>query len=341
MAKQTNPKVSVIMPVYNTAQFLKPALESILEQTFTDFELIAINDGSTDSSGNILDEYKMRDSRLIVVHQDNQGVVATANTALGLARGKYIARQDSDDASFNTRLEKQVAILDTQPEVVLVTGCFEVFDEDDEHLYREILPAEDEDIKRAMYLRNPIGHGSTLIRSASYADAGLYGDNGDTRGIAEDYELFSRLATKGKFMGVESATYKWRINTRGITYTQNQLMAQIMKGLIDNLWTREFPRIIGSRELRLRGRHYCLTYDKRGIAMKNTMLADNAQLAVKMVRRGKVLRGIRQLLAVMLASRSGAQAVFYKIYAIQRGMVGAIWRRTFGRQDNITKEFRL
>jgi glycosyltransferase involved in cell wall biosynthesis len=320
---QTHPKVSVLMPVYNAERYLKQAIDSILDQTFTDFELIAINDGSTDKSGQILDYYKDIDGRVIVVQRENRGLVATLNEAIQLAKGEYLARQDSDDISFSTRFEKQVEVLEANENVVLVSGGFEVFDEQDEYLYREVLPTDDEDIKRAMYLRNPIGHGSVMFRKAACIEAGMYGDKA---GPTEDFELWSRLAKLGKFSAVEGAAYHWRVNTQGITSNNNKLQAQLMKEHINNIWQKSFPKVMTSHILRQRGKYYYKTYTKRGVAMKENMLADNAQLAVKMVRRGHVVKGIQQMVAVALVGRSGLRAVYYRLHHIRKGSTSAFRR---------------
>lgn len=328
MAKtDKKPLVSVIMPVYNVEHYLRQAIDSVLNQTYTNLELIAVDDGSRDASGKILDEYKAKDNRLVVVHQENQGVVAAANYAVSIARGEYIARQDSDDISFLRRIELQVHALDTHPGVSLVAGCFEGIDEDDEFIYRDILPAEDEDIRRALYLRNPIGHGSTMFRRKTFLEAGEYGGNGDRRGVAEDYELFVRLAGRGQLLGLEPSLYRWRINMKGITQTQNKLMAEIMQNHIDTRWQSGCPRVIGARELRRKGRDYMRTYKKRGIGMKEVVLADNAQMAIKMLRYGHPLKGLQQLIAVALVGRSGIHAVLMRFEFIRRGTTAAIRRR--------------
>jgi glycosyltransferase involved in cell wall biosynthesis len=321
------PLVSVVMPVYNVERFLDQAIDSILRQDYPNLELIAIDDGSTDSSGRILDEYGSSDRRIRVVHQSNQGVVAAANKGIALAKGEYIARQDSDDISFRSRIGQQVALLEKHADLELVTGSFEGFDEDDEFIYREILPADDDDIKRALYLRNPIGHGSTMFRKRTLEEIGGYGANGDTRGLAEDYELFLRLAKRGRFQALEGAMYRWRINTKGLTSTHNKLMADITKEHINDIWAGGCPKVLGTRELRRRGNRYWHTYKKRGVAMKQVLLADNAQLGIRMIKHGFVLNGIRQLLAVLLVGRSGLHAVHMRFRYIRKGTAAAVRRK--------------
>jgi len=100
------PKISVVMSVYNGEEFLQESVESILNQTFTDFEFIIINDGSTDSTPKILEEYAARDKRIVLIQQENMGLTRSLNKGIKVARGKFIARHDADDISFINRLEK-------------------------------------------------------------------------------------------------------------------------------------------------------------------------------------------------------------------------------------------
>ncbi len=111
-------RVSVLLPVYNGAEFLADAVDSILNQTYRDFEIIAINDGSTDLTGEILDRY--RDPRIRVEHQENQGLARTLNRALAIAGGELVARQDQDDLSLPTQPASEVEYLDVHPECGLV-----------------------------------------------------------------------------------------------------------------------------------------------------------------------------------------------------------------------------
>lgn len=121
------PKVSVYMPVYNIKEeWLRASIESILNQTFTDFEFIIINDGSTNNAKDVILSYK--DSRIRYIEQENQGFIAASNKGLELAQGEYIAKMDSDDISLPSRLEKQVDYLNKNPDVGLVGVGFQLFD---------------------------------------------------------------------------------------------------------------------------------------------------------------------------------------------------------------------
>jgi glycosyltransferase involved in cell wall biosynthesis len=124
------PQISVVMPVYNGERFLEEAVESILNQTFRDFELIAINDGSTDRSGEMLDEYERRDTRVRILRQpSNQGLVAALNWGCQEAQGQYIVRMDADDISLPERLQKQVDFMNMNPEVGIAGTWIEYIDE--------------------------------------------------------------------------------------------------------------------------------------------------------------------------------------------------------------------
>jgi hypothetical protein len=301
-ANQQNPIVSVVMPVYNAEAYLIEALHSILGQSFANFELIAINDGSTDNSADILAGYSAKDHRLVVINQPNRGLVATLNYGIDTARGKYIARMDADDISFPDRFRRQVEIL--------------------EH---------DADIKRSMLLRNPIAHGSAMFRRDSAVQAGKYSDK---HGPTEEYDLWVRLSNLGEFMALDYAVYRWRVNRLGITSTKNKIQSDIMKGHINNLWASAPPTVLHAKSLRASGRDYYTHYDKHGITMKNIMLADNARIAVKLIRRGHLLKGLQQLLAVLIVGRSGVKAVWRRFGAIAHGTTQALRRYAkYGRQE--------
>jgi glycosyltransferase involved in cell wall biosynthesis len=122
------PRVTVLLPVHDAERFLAEAVESVLAQSFRDFELLAIDDGSRDASAEILGDFARRDRRVRVVHRPHQGLIATLNDGLALARGELIARMDADDVALPRRLELQLARLDREPSLVCIGGAFEVID---------------------------------------------------------------------------------------------------------------------------------------------------------------------------------------------------------------------
>jgi len=325
------PRISVIMPVYNTEAYLKEAVDSILGQTYTNFELIAINDGSKDGSAAILDHYARIDKRMHVIHQENAGLVKTLNRGLALAKGEFIARMDADDVSFPRRFELQLEAFDANPDAVLVAGGFEIIDEESEFLYREVIAANDRDIKRSMLLRNPIAHGSVMFRKSASDKVGGYSD---ACGPTEDFELWSRLSLLGTFIGLEQTIFRWRVNRKGITSNNNKLQIEIMKRHVAALWANNFPEVLSAKTLREDGRRYFKTYKKRGFDMRNIILSDNSQIAFQMMKRGRFFMGLHQLFAVATASRTGFKLALHRLRLTIRHTSQGIRRYAkFGRQE--------
>lgn len=195
------PQISVLMPVYNGAvhgkeRFLRLAIESILNQTFIDFEFVIINDGSHDHTQDILNEYAAKDHRIKLFRNDeNIRLMRTLNKGIGLCQAPLIARMDSDDISMVTRLQVQKEFLDNRPETVLCgTGMF-VIDEQNKIKMELYHPCNYNIVKDFLKKGCPFVHGSVMFRKAMVESVGGY--SVDDRFIhAEDYELWVRLAAK-------------------------------------------------------------------------------------------------------------------------------------------------
>jgi glycosyltransferase involved in cell wall biosynthesis len=190
-----NPKVTVLMPVFNREGMVDEAIRSVVEQDFADFELLVVDDGSTDRTPEVLAAWAARDPRVVVVTSPtNQGVGAALNLGLAHARGKYVARHDSDDLML-PRLAEQAAVLDARPEVVLVSCAFDITDLAGKHLgvWRNDEPHE----VTAFLLNfaNVIGGAQVMFRLAEVLEEGGY----PLRSTAcEDYDLWVRLLRRGR-----------------------------------------------------------------------------------------------------------------------------------------------
>jgi len=157
------PHVTVLMPVYNAARFLRPAIDSIFAQTFTDFELLIIDDGSIDETDVIIRSYA--DERIrIITHEENKGIIASLNEGIAESKGDYIARHDGDDISRADRLALQVAFLDANPAVHAVASSYSLIDEQGAILRVCTVPTDSDDIKRRLQNGNIFAHGSILFR---------------------------------------------------------------------------------------------------------------------------------------------------------------------------------
>jgi glycosyl transferase family 2 len=188
---QLTPDVSVVFSVRNGGADLPKAVESILSQTFTNFELIAINNGSTDGTRSYLDG--IADPRVRVFHQADAGLAAALNRGISLARGRYIARQDHDDLADPSRIAKQVAFLDANPEYALVGTWAEIWIGDRPDGRYHDHPTEDEILRFDLLFNNPFVHSSVMMRKSALDQVGVYTTD-PARQPPEDYELWSRIA---------------------------------------------------------------------------------------------------------------------------------------------------
>jgi glycosyltransferase involved in cell wall biosynthesis len=211
-----SPKVSVLLPVYNAGPFLRQAIDSILNQSFADFELIIIDDGSTDNSGETIATYT--DQRIKAFHQENQGLMATLNRGLGLTQGEYIARMDQDDISFPERFQKQVAFLDTHPDHAIVGTTYAYVDPQNQLI--GVYPAllDDQDLRRDVVTKSPFGHGSVMMRASVIRDNSIeYRPS-----YIEDHDLWMRLAAYGKMANLSDILYLWRHHPGSIMALHNE-----------------------------------------------------------------------------------------------------------------------
>ena len=191
----TTPLVSVLLPVYNAQDYLKQSIDSILGQTLTDFELIIVNDGSTDGSKAIIDSYS--DPRIIVIDQANAGLPVSLNRAITQAKGKYLARQDADDVSEPTRFEKQIELLEEAR--LDFCGCnFLMINERGDLLQSVVMPSSVDAITIAMACTVPFAHGSVMMRHGFLKDHDL---KYDPSCAIEDYDLWCRAYHFGAQFG--------------------------------------------------------------------------------------------------------------------------------------------
>jgi len=211
------PVISVIFSVYNGALYLREAIISILNQTYRDFEFIIVDDGSTDITSQILDEFT--DDRIIRLNNSaNLGLVTSLNRALAVAKGEIIARMDADDISLPDRFQKQLAYLEKHPEIgVLGTAMVQV-DEQGRHISTLIPPLKHELILWQTLFGCAIFHATVMMRRQELLKAGGY----DANFIhSEDLELWSRLFSKTKFANLTDVLYIRRLHRRSIISTQS------------------------------------------------------------------------------------------------------------------------
>lgn len=207
MHASNRPAVSVVLPVYNCPEYVGEAVESMLRQSFEDFELIVIDDGSTDETPRVLERYT--DARIRKHRQVNHGLAATLNRAIALARGAYIARQDQDDFSHPDRLGKQVEFLESHPNCGLVGTWAEIWQENVSTGRRHCHPQENSRLQYELLTNNPFVHSSVMMRKSALEDIGGYSTDPD-RQPPEDYELWSRLARSYEVANLPELLHTYR-----------------------------------------------------------------------------------------------------------------------------------
>ena len=216
-----NPRVSVILPAYNAEAYLLESVDSILAQTYTDFELIALDDGSRDGTAALLDA--VRDPRVRVVHHENMGLALTLNKGIGLARGEFIARQDADDISRPDRLARQVAYLEAHPACGLL-GSWSVIQEDRTPTSRQHKhPCTNGELQLRLLFDSFFVHSSVMIRRSALDRAGLYPTDPE-RNPPEDFDLWLRIAREHRLANLPEPLLVYREVPGSISRTRAELL---------------------------------------------------------------------------------------------------------------------
>lgn len=201
------------MPVFNGEKYLHESVESILNQTFSDFEFLIMDDGSTDKTSFILKKYAQKDQRIKIFHQKNAGIVKSLNKLIDLSKTELIARMDADDISLTDRLKMQYDYLSKNPGTVLVGTFAELF-HDNKILGNNTAFAEDFLNRWFLSLHPPFIHSSVLMRKKALIDIGKYREEGHP---AEDYDLWIRIKRLGKIENINKVLTRYRINQKGIS----------------------------------------------------------------------------------------------------------------------------
>lgn len=224
------PKVSVITTVYNAVDYIGESLDSIFAQTFQDFEIIIVDDCSTDGTTPILQEYAdTHENAVLIKNTQNQGCFYGRNRALVEAKGEYVAVHDADDISLPQRLEKEVRLLDRHKEIVFVGGFAVRISQTGEEIGSMVYPPLDTRGAFMVITRfklNPIIDPSSVYRREVILKHGGYNLEPKLRTVA-DFELWCRLLCHGHRMAnIQEPLIKYRINPKGVTRTENQTMVE-------------------------------------------------------------------------------------------------------------------
>ena len=219
-----SPQISVIMPTWNAEPFLAAAVESILSQTFRDFELLVLDGGSTDRSLEILSGY--RDSRLRVLTAPAAGILAALNFGIEQARAPWIARQDADDISLPQRLQIQYGRLNRDSKAVFSHTDVDYIGEGKNTMGRARFPRTQALVALRLCWQCPIVHGSVMFKKAAALAVGGYQQQ-----QAEDFDLWGRLIEKGRCLGIPQKLLKFRIHPVSASNRHRELMLTLARSI--------------------------------------------------------------------------------------------------------------
>ncbi len=207
------PMITVLMPAYNAEKYIGEAIDSVLKQSFIDFELLIINDGSTDDTQKVVGSFN--DDRIVLVEQVHGGVSNALNNGLARAKGKYIARFDSDDICLPQRLEKQFTFLEADPEYVIVGTDAEYMLENGDHLFDfTCIGHTNDELVDKLYFYCPFIHSSVMYRKDAVLKAGGYSLLAHN---FEDYLLWTQLSKLGKLHNLRETLIRIRFNPASVT----------------------------------------------------------------------------------------------------------------------------
>ena len=214
-----SPPLSVVMPVHNALPFLDASIQSILEQTFQDFEFVILNDASTDGSAGVLREWERRDGRIRVIESDRKlGLAGSSNLVVSSSRAKLVARMDADDISHPHRLERQLEIMRKHPDVVVVGTLCDGIDV----VGKPTRPPDRWRImRRSMYI--PFPHGSAMFRREAFDRVGGYSEEFVS---GEDQNFFLRMTHSGRVVTLPDVLYHVRYHTDNTTVLSGAMQAQ-------------------------------------------------------------------------------------------------------------------
>jgi len=207
--------VSVLMPAYNAERYIGNSIESILNQTFKNFELIISDDASTDKTWGIIRKYKQKDKRIVAIrNKKNLYIAENRNLLVRLAKGKYIAWQDADDISIPDRLQKQYEFMEKNSKVGIVGGYLEFFDDSGVKSVRKYAES-DKELRKNIFRFSPVAQPTAMIRKKCFDQLGLYNPDYPP---AEDIDMSFRIGSKYLFANIPQITLKYRDHQKSATY---------------------------------------------------------------------------------------------------------------------------
>ncbi len=270
-------KVAVIMACYNARQYLAEAIGSVLNQTYRDFQLIVVNDGSTDGSAEYLEERRRFDPRMIVAHQKNQGQQAAANLAISISDSEYIARMDADDITPEDRLAKQVAFLDKNRAVGLSGGQIMRMGSKKAGLISNLPIIHEEIVQGLLKNQHTMCNATTMFRRKLFQQIGGYWKHN----ISEDWDMFLRIAQISRLANQPDCFLSYRLHTQSVN-GQRIVEAQLYNEYAAALYLRReagqaeisYEEFLGNHRSRLWPQSWMFYFDALSIGEYREAVAE-------------------------------------------------------------------
>ncbi len=300
------PTISVVMSMYNSEDYLERATKSILDQTYKNFEFIVIDDGSSDNSADIIKS--INDPRIRLIRQNNHGLVFSFNKGVRLARAEFVARMDSDDISMPSRFEKELDWITVNENRGLV-GTFFIYMDKNDQPGSVIMtsPTKHLDVLRMMYLVNPYGHGSIMMRKKAVLEVGGYRSGLEP---AEDFDLWTRIAPSWEVGMIPEALYWWRLHYQNVSHLKQKVQNEAAAKISTELWSK----VVAAKSINyiIRDAKYYknLNSNFREVVYRQ-YLDQQTRLAFEFLIHGRLRTGYRSAIAaIWLQPRTATKALW-------------------------------
>lgn len=330
---EKNPLISVVMPAYNAGPYIGEVIATILGQTFDDFELIIIDDGSSDNTPDVIKKYASIDSRIKYHHQKNQGsekLGSTINKAISFARADWIARADADDPWYLDKLEKQIAFINSHPGCILLGGVADITNERGVFLYPLLGPLDDDDNRRSLTLYTTFAHGSVLFKRSVFKKLGGYRDIH----AAEDLDLWQRMSLHGEVYNLPEPLFKYRQNSSGISMSNQLHQSKMIENLGIEFFKNHTPKSLTRAEFKkklnainsLRGGDVLSDHLVDWLIVR--LVEDNVRICRLFIKYGDKRDGYKQLLAIASSGRVGCKTALRAIKSNLAFQVTRLWKKS-------------
>ncbi len=327
--------ISVVMSVYNSEKYLSESIESVLNQTCANFEFIIINDGSTDSSLHIIQNYMQDDERIVLVNQENKGLPFSLNEGIEKAKGKYIARMDADDISLPTRFEEQIKFMEKNLEIGICGTWAEVFGEK----------------KKSRILKHPITHDemkAKLLYTVCFAHPTVFmrkrvlDENKLRYNLdylnAQDYELWSKISEVTVMGNIPKVLLRYRLNENSITSIADSKNVELRYDLLESVYSKYIKQMGIENSGNENKLHFLINLNER-IAKANICLNSFNSYLSKLIEANKSTVIFNQKYLEQLLAKKFLIVVYYKIKKKDFDFLTAIFYSLFWKASgNFIKE---